>query len=118
MSRAVLNCPRCGRPEALRNVLRYMPSLRALAVILRAKLRSEPLMFSAITVATSLADLVTRARIASSTVIRWPRRSPSRDAGWRAARAETRSLLSTVHSFDSSASKTRYMVIILVSEAG
>ena len=38
MSRAVVNWPGSGRPLALRNTVPFMPSERALAVIMRAKL--------------------------------------------------------------------------------
>ncbi len=64
MSRAVESWRRFGRPEALRNVVRLMPRSRARWVIIRANLNSLPPIASATTVATSLADLVTRARMA------------------------------------------------------
>jgi hypothetical protein len=106
MSRAVLICPRLGRPDALRNVVRVMFSRRAMVVIIMAKSRSLLARFSATTVATSLADFVTRAKIASSTVMVSPRFRPSRDAGWRAARAETLSWVFSVHLPTSNASNT------------
>ena len=67
MSRAVVIWPGSGRPEALRKVVERMPIWRALAVIIAAKLSSVPPRYSAIATATSLADLVTTARIAVST---------------------------------------------------
>ena len=48
-------------------------------------------MSSATTTATSLADFVTSALIASSTVMVWPARSPSLVGAWTAACSETRS---------------------------
>ena len=88
MSRAVLRCARFGKPDALRKVVRDMPSARALSVIRLANPASVPPSVSAITTAISLADLTISARIASSTVIVEPARSPSLDAGCRAARFE------------------------------
>ena len=66
MSRAVVICSGSGRPEALRNVVFGMPISRALRVIRRAKFASVPPMCWARAMATSLADLVTRALMALS----------------------------------------------------
>ena len=92
MSRAVLSWRRFGRPEALRKLVRFMPRVWAFLFICWANLRSVLPSASARTTATSLADLVTRARIACLTVIRWLRFSPSFEGGWRAARRDTLSL--------------------------
>ena len=54
---------------ALRKLVRRMPSLCAVAVILRAKAASLSAMLSARTVAASLADLVIRPNMASCTLI-------------------------------------------------
>ena len=61
MSRAVVFCWLCGKPEAFLNTVLRIPNARALRVIRLAKLRSVPEMASATAVATSLADLVTSA---------------------------------------------------------
>ena len=89
MSLAVLSCFEFGRPEALRNTVRVMPSSLALRVIIWANLLSLPPSASAMTTATSLADLVTRARIASLTAMLEPRLSRSLEGGIEAARLET-----------------------------
>ncbi len=68
-----------------------MPSARALAVIAWAKRSSEPEMFSPMAQATSLADFVTSALIASSTVMVEPGRRPSFEGACAAARAEMES---------------------------
>ena len=107
MSRAVLSWRRLGRPEALRNWVRFMPSALAFRVIMRANLVSFPPSASATTTAASFADLVISARIAFSTVIVSPRFSPSLAAGMPAARRETLSFLSRVMSPRSKASKAR-----------
>ena len=70
-----------------------MPSARAVRFMRAAKPATLPPMFSATTTATSLADLVTSARIASSTAIVEPGFRPSFEGGWRAALAETESWL-------------------------
>ncbi len=62
-----------------------MPSAWAFAVIISAKRSSEPAMFSPMAQATSFADLVTIALIASSTEMVWPGRRPSFDGAWAAA---------------------------------
>ena len=91
MSRAVVTWSRSGRPEALRKVVRVMPSARAFRVIIWAKRSSlPPPRCSPSAAAASLADLVTRARIASSTVSVMPAARPSREGGMEAASAETR----------------------------
>ena len=118
MSRAVVTWPGSGRPLALRKVVRDMPSWRALLVMRWAKALSEPATCSAMAVATSLADLVTSARMASRTLMVWPGLRPSFDGAWAAAWAETviRALSDVL--WASSASNSRYSVIILVSDAG
>ena len=70
-----------------------MPIERALSVMRRAKLYSVPPMASATTTATSLADLVTSARIASRTLIVLPGFRPSFEGAWEAACLETLSRL-------------------------
>ena len=95
MSRAVVTWSRSGRPEALRKVVRVIPSARAFMVIIWAKRSSEPPpRYSPSAAAASLADLVTRARIASSTVRVMPEVRPRRDGGMDAALPETRRTLS------------------------
>ena len=66
-----------------------MPSARALAVISLAKSGSSPARASATMTATSLADLVTMARMAVSTRIDSPGLSPSLDGACAAAWADT-----------------------------
>jgi len=63
-----------------------MPSSRALFVIMIAKSSSVPARKAPIAEATSLAERVTSARIASSTLMVWPGRSPSFDGGMPAPR--------------------------------
>ncbi|MNY73165.1 hypothetical protein D3C86_2118940 [compost metagenome] len=58
-----------------------MPSARALLVIMRAKRCSEPPSNSPSAVEASLAERVTSDRIACSTVIDCPARTPSFDGG-------------------------------------
>ncbi len=87
MSRAVVTCSQSGRPEALRKVVRVMPIWRARWVMTRAKLPSEPARCSATAAATSLAERVTRARIALSALIAPPGGTPSLDGGRDAASA-------------------------------
>ena len=107
MSRAVLRCLRFGRPDALRNVVRDMPSAWAFLVIIRANSTSVPPSASATTTAISLADLTTSALIASSTSIVEPAGRPSFDGGWPAARFETLSLEVRLSRPSSIASKSR-----------
>ena len=64
-----------------------MPRDLAFRVIISAKRGSEPAMFSPMAQATSLADLVTSALIASSTVMVEPGRNPSFEGAWAAALA-------------------------------
>ena len=89
MSAAVVYWWLLGRPEALRNWVLRMPSWWAVRVMRRAKAGSEPSMFSPTVEATSLADLVTSARMASRTLIVSPGRSPTLEGGmpeeWREA---------------------------------
>ena len=66
-----------------------MPSARALAVISLANSSSLPASASATITATSLADLVTIARIAVSTAIESPGFKPNLDGACAAAWAET-----------------------------
>ena len=61
ISRAVDFWRRFGRPEAFIKTVRRMPRALALRVMRLANLRSVPDSFSAIAVATSLADFVTSA---------------------------------------------------------
>ena len=77
MSRAVVTCERSGRPDALRNLVRVMPSCFAVRVMRCANAFWLPPMLSATTTATSLADLVTSALMALSTVIQDPALRPS-----------------------------------------
>ena len=107
MSLAVDICPLWGSPDALRNVVRDMPILRALWVIFNANLRSVPLMDSAITDATSLADLIIMAITASLTKIDWPAFRPSREAGRLAAFRETIRRVEKLSCFFSTASNNR-----------
>jgi len=69
MSRAVVSCFEFGRPDAFLKVVLDMPRLRAFSVMSRAKFVTVPPRFSATTAATSFADLVTSALIASCTRI-------------------------------------------------
>ena len=84
-----------------------MPSARALLVIFWANLTSVPPNASATTTAISLADLTTKALIASSTRIVEPAPGPSFDGGCPAARLETFSLESRLSRPWSIASKSR-----------
>src|SRR3990170_7255150 len=77
MSRAVVTCAGLGRPDAFLNVDFDMPMARAVRVILAAKLASVPSRFSPMAVAISLADLVTRTLMASSTEMVAPGINPS-----------------------------------------
>jgi hypothetical protein len=85
MSRAVLRWRASGSPDALRKTVEVMPSWRALAVIIAAKRSSVPPRNSATAVATSLADLVAKARIAVSTGRDCPALRPSLEGGRLAA---------------------------------
>ena len=82
MSRAVVTCSGSGRPEALRNSVAVMPSSRALRVMSSANRSSLPAMCSATATATSLADLMISALMAS--IDRRSRRPPPPPA-WTAA---------------------------------
>ena len=95
-SRAVESWRRLGRPEALRKVVLDMPISLALRVIMRAKLASSSPKDSAMMVATSLADFVTRARMASRTVMDWPFFSPSLEGAWLLALFEASNFWSRV----------------------
>ncbi len=83
-----------------------------------ANLSSLPASASAITTATSFADCVASARMASRTMIVRPGSSPSLVGGCAAAHLETRMRLLGLSLPRSIASNSRYSVIILVSEAG
>ncbi len=96
MSRAVVICSSFGRPEALRKTVLVMPSRRAVSLITRAKFSSVPPRFSAMVVAASLADWVTRALAASLTLMVAPAFRPSLVGAWLAAWGVTRSSLSGV----------------------
>src|SRR5690606_10029280 len=100
------------------NTVLVMPRERALAVIILAKLASLPPSSSARAVEESLADFVTMDRIAVSTVIEPPERTPSLVGGSPAALAEKGTCVVLLILPFESASKVRYSVIILVSEAG
>ncbi len=89
MSRAVVICSSLGRPEALRNSVLRMPICLAVSVISLAKASSLPARFSAMVAAASLADWVTRAFIASLTLMVDPGLRPSLVGAWRAANAVT-----------------------------
>ncbi len=95
-----------------------MPNFLAFLVINLAKFLSDFPKFSAITVATSLADFVTKARIAFFTVILDPAERFNLEGGCLVARLETLNLLLIDIFFDFNASNTKYKVIILVREAG
>ena len=107
MSRAVLRCFRFGKPDALRKVVRDMPSALAFLDIFLANSTSVPPNASATTTAISLADLTTSALIASSTRIVEPARSPSLEGDCPAARFETFSFESRPSFPLSTASKSR-----------
>ena len=72
ISLAVLFWARFGRPEAFLKVVLCMPRARALRVMRLANSRSVPDRCSDITVATSFADFVTKARMAFSTLMVLP----------------------------------------------
>ena len=96
MSRAVVTCPGSGRPEALRKVVRDMPSERAVLVIRWAKAVSLPAIFSPMATATSFAESVITALIASSILIVWAGLRPSLVGGRPEALREIESSLSSV----------------------
>ena len=79
MSLAVVSWRRSGSPEAFAKTVRVMPSARAVRVILSAKFGSVPPRPSATVVATSFADLVTSALMASLTLMVEPGFRPSLD---------------------------------------
>ena len=89
MSRAVVSWPELGRPEAFLNVVFFMPSARALAVIICANLVSVPPRCSPTAAAISFAERVTSERIACSAVTLPPARTPSLEGGIAAACLET-----------------------------
>src|SRR5262245_221698 len=91
MSRAVVIWSSLGRPEALRKVVPFMPMLRAVAVITRAKFSSVPERFSAMVTAASLADWVTSAFTASLVLIVAPALRPNLVGAWLVARGVTTS---------------------------
>jgi uncharacterized membrane protein len=78
-----------------------------LRVICSAKSSTEPPRFSATTTATSFADFVTSALMASSTAMVLPGRSPSFEGACAAAFADTLSGVSSSSLPRSSCSKTR-----------
>ena len=84
-----------------------MPSARALRVMARANSSSLPPSASAITTAASLADLVTRPLIASSTLSVSPGRRPSLVGAWIEASSDTSIGVSSVILPDSSRSNSR-----------
>src|SRR6056297_2048863 len=118
MSRAVVICLLWCRPEALRNVVLFIPRWRAVLVICLAKARSLPPSFSATATATSFADLIARDSMAVRTVIVFPGRNPSLEGGCRAARREILILESSVSFRRSRVLNNWYSVIILVRDAG
>jgi hypothetical protein len=83
-----------------------MPSARAVRFMRPAKAETLPPTFSATTTATSLADLVVSARMASSTLMVEPAFTPTLDGAWRAAFADTLSLLPSESRPASSSSKS------------
>ena len=85
MSRAVVTCPSCGRPEALRNTVRAMPRSRAIAVMRAANASSLPATFSASATAASLPDATIAALMACRTVITCPAFRPNFTGLWPAA---------------------------------
>ncbi len=108
MSRAVVTWSGSGRPEALRKVVRVMPRARARSVIIWPNRASEPpARYSPTTAAASLADFVTRARIACSTVRLDPGARPSFEGGRAAASADTGSGVASDSRPSRSASNTR-----------
>ena len=90
MSRAVVIISGSGRPEALRKVVRVIPSERARCVIARAKLSSSPARASATAAAMSLAERVMSERMALSVERLPPAGMPSLEGGREAASALTR----------------------------
>ena len=87
-SLAVVFCWLFGRPDALRNLVFDIPSTCASRVICSAKADSDPEENSDKAVATSFADFVVRASIASRNVIDSPDFRPIFEGGCRAARAD------------------------------
>ena len=84
-----------------------MPRACAFWVIALANSSSLPARFSAIATATSFADLVTTALIASSTAMVWPGLRPSFEGACSAAWAEIRSGVSSLILPASSSSNRR-----------
>ena len=75
-SRAVVTCSGAGRPLALANTVRVMPSRAAVAFILATNASCDPATASASMTATSLADFRISACSAVSTVISAPTGKP------------------------------------------
>src|SRR3990167_2803294 len=88
MSRAEVTWAGSVRHEALRKLVLVMPSAWARAVIFLAKPLSRPARCSPMAQATSFADFVTRARIASRALIVPPALMPSFDGAWPAQRED------------------------------
>ena len=107
MSRAVVTWAGSGRPEALRNTVLVMPSSSAVLVMRAAKADSDTARFSLTAAATSLADLVTTALMASSTVMVLSGLRPSFDGAMAAARFETFNFVSSLILPTSRSWKTR-----------
>ena len=118
ISRAVECCARLGSPEAFLKVVLTMPRARALRVILPAKARSVPEIFSPTAVATSFADLVTSAKIAFSTDMLEPGERYNFDGERLAATRLIGKRLVRDRRPASNSSKSIYRVMILVKEAG
>ena len=95
-----------------------MPSCWALRFIMSAKAGSLPASPSAKTAAASFADLVTMPRIRSCTATDSPGRRSSLVGDLLAASTLTGKYWSSRSRPVFSASKVKYKVIILVSEAG
>ena len=107
-----------GRPDALTNRVFAMPSSWARRVIRAANRCSVPPSFSARATAASFADLVAMPDMASDTLMESPERTPSFVGDCAEACGEKTTGSSRWMRPAASASKVRYSVITLVSEAG
>ncbi len=118
MSRAEEIWRLSGRPDALTNRVFCIPSSCAFSDISAANRDSDPPRCSATATAMSLADFTAMACRASSMLMLSPARSPSFVGDCAAACGET--VIMSVEWIlpEASASKARYMVMILVIDAG
>ncbi|GAV34246.1 hypothetical protein ROTAS13_01910 [Roseomonas sp. TAS13] len=107
MSRAVVTCWKSGSPLALRKTVFVIPIWRAFCVIIWAKRSLLPPSVSPIIQATSLAERVTRARMACSTEIELPGGMPSFEGDCEAASALITMRLSSVMRPSRNASNSR-----------